>query len=82
MRGAPSYGGVRGGCLDENELSTCGTEVNLLERWTISGPRLRDTAGFRVVEGVAEVPLPPTAGLFGLGMAALWLSRSRDRRPR
>lgn len=78
-RSDASYGGVQGGCADQRDATTCGTEVRPLASWSLSGPRLRDTASFRVVEAVAEVPLPPTAGLFGLGMAALWLSRRRQR---
>lgn len=79
-RGAPSYAGVQGGCIDDADPASCGTAVSPMASWSITGPRLRDTAGFRVVESVAEVPLPGTAGLFGLGMAALLLSRTRSRR--
>lgn len=79
-RGDPSYNGVQGGCIDYADPATCGTAVSPMASWSITGPRLRDTAGFRVVESVAEVPLPGSAGLFGLGMAALFLSRTRSRR--
>lgn len=54
--------------------------VTPLDAWSIAGPGLHPVAGFRGVEASAEVPLPCTAGLFGPGVAALFLSRARSRR--
>lgn len=67
-----------GHALGLNHSAVPNSLMNPYYTETFQGPQADDIAGMQYIYGVAVVPEPSTWALFGLGIAALALSRKRS----